>query len=219
MKIYSLIYALIVVLALGGPSAIATPYLLDDFNVDAEGWSVGGDFDSSNTATGNLTGTFNAQVGGGPFPPEYGEFNGPASPWDWTQGAVYTPTNMTFDFYSSIASPNDLFITFGNNSYLVYQSVNLVSGLNSVSLNFTSGWLGDTDQFAAIFSDVSFFNMTIERNGSGDQFYYVDNFALYGNTGGGPGPGPSAIPEPTTASLFMLTLAAAAMIRQRVLSV
>jgi hypothetical protein len=215
------LYAMMVTLIGLTISAAGSPYNLHEYNFDdntAQGWTVGGDFTSTNTSSGYLEGQFGAVSE--PYSPAYGDFTGPAALLtDWTSGGLYTPNLMSFDFFASATTPNNLFLAFGDDNFLVYRSLNLVSGLNSFSFDFSSGWLGDTGNFNDIFSGVTFFSMTIDRSSALAETYRLDNFLVQGiDAGPGPGPGPSAIPEPTSVSLLLASVASLLALRRRVLT-
>jgi hypothetical protein len=208
MKVINKFLVAMLISWFGCMTANAVIVYTNDFATSAEGWTgVGVTYDAGDQ---RLEWSFDAQTP--PGSQEDVTLQAPAF-GDLTYGGVYTITEFTFQYYASIASPAPILISMGNNDYFVYNTFSVVSGLNTVTL--TSGWLGDTGQWANIWSNVQFFNITVNRAGFVSQNYGFDDFLVYGTTDDPGPPTPSAIPEPATINLVIFVAVMGYVARRR----
>jgi hypothetical protein len=197
----------------GGP-ATAAVLALEDFSVDP-GWMDRdpGEMTVTHNAgignpAGSLQGTFAAQ--GAPLP-EVDAFriDGGESGGVFT-GDYYATypgfTSWAFQFYADDVLPSALLIRFGDGTNTFQRALtSLVVGLDSwttinVSLDY-AGWAGGTaSSFSNTLTSLSFVDIQVSRNGTGEQDYFVDNFSLNDAL---PVSGGSAVPEPGTLSLLV----------------
>lgn len=148
-----------------------------------------------------------------------------------TAYALYNNFWWTFDFTANNIAPSDINIIIGSGSDTFYYIGSLTAGLglNHLSVNLDSSkWIGGPGTYSSFdLSSITYIDIQYSRNGTGAQQYFLDNFALNGDTqqqggggddnGGGGTPG-GAIPEPNT--FFVTALAGAVLfaLRRRLVS-
>ncbi len=114
---------------------------------------------------------------------------------------------ITFDFLALDILPSTLIFRIGDgvNTFLYNVNPQLTSLATwttiNVSLAYSGSWLGGSAaQFSNVFSNVTFMDVQVARNGTGSQDYFLDNFTLHGGTQ----PGGGAVPEPNSIGLLLV---------------
>ena len=113
----------------------------------------------------------------------------------WTDVPGFTA--WRFSFYAGDIVPSDLTIRFGNgvDTFTRLVGANVTSAGQwftiDVPLSY-GGWYGGTaDDFSNALSSVTFIDVQVTRNGSGNQYYYMDNFQIRDDVA-------VSVPEPAT---------------------
>lgn len=203
------------------PARTAQLYL-EEFPTDAAGWTTR---DGEMTVTHDnandwLVGSFAAS-----FLPQSDAFRiatGTNFLGSYTSGSTNHPlTQISFGLNAFNVLPGDLFIrlTDGTNTFS-YQFA--VSGSTNAwqtytaNLTWSFGWSGLSElAFNSALTSVAAIEIQLSRSGNLAQNYYLDNVqTLNTDIGGGPG----VIPEPSTVSLMISSLAVLAMDRRRRMS-
>lgn len=106
-------------------------------------------------------------------------------------------TGFKFEMLASNVLPSAVSIRIGNGtnlfSFAVAPQIVTVGSWYTVGvpLTFQQGWFGGTaSQFSNVLNNVTFVDIEINRNGTGSQVYFVDNFRLVNEL--------IFVPEPTS---------------------
>ncbi len=129
-------------------------------------------------------------------------------------------TGFTFDLFADTVLPSDLAIRLwsGGDVFFYAMSLNAMP-LNdwttfTVPLNYASGWQADGEvAFNQALANVTQVEVQLTRNGTSEQYFYLDNFGTL-NT---PFEAGSAVPEPSTGLLVLYLGSILLGIRRRVL--
>ena len=147
---------------------------------------------------GSMRGTFNSQG----FPaPQVDAFRATSAAsgaaFSGNYNALTGLTGFKFEMLASNVLPSAVSIRIGNGtnifSFAVAPQIVTVGSWYTVGvpLSFQQGWFGGTaSQFSNVLNSVSFVDIEINRNGTGSQVYFVDNFRLVNEL--------IFVPEPTS---------------------
>ena len=194
-----------------------------DFEGGAQGWFQGDPSEAMGFAHNgtNLVGTFGADSE--PYDPTTGAFSSSAVGDDLTDSGFYTWTQFRFDFYAINVVPASITLSFGFESYYIYQTISGVGLLGNGALNTIvfslanlNNWDGATASFAAISSSpLTVFDVGVERAYVDDaQTFWMDNFSILGDLSPEP-PTPSAIPEPGVVNMILFAAILLMVMRRR----
>lgn len=134
---------------------------------------------------------------------------------------LYNDFWWTFDFIADTVAPSDINIIVGNGSDTFYYigALTAGAGVNHLSVDLdSSNWIGGPGTYSSFdLSGITYIDIQYSRNGTGEQQYFLDNFALNGDVqeqgGDNGGGGENAVPEPNT--LFVTGLAGAVLLALR----
>lgn len=183
----------------------------EDFEGGANGWSgAGGGMTVTHQggvgspASGAMQGVFAAQ---GMFPiPETDSFV--IDSGTNFLGNYAGLTGFTFDLFAETVLPSDLAVRIwsGANVFFYAQTLDLMSPgawtTFTVPLTYSAGWQdGGEVAFLSALDDVTRVEVQLTRSGSGEQYFYLDNFGTV-NTGFNNGGG-SAVPEPSVGIVML----------------
>lgn len=185
----------------------AVLYTPEQFTGDDGGWidrDAGTDWDVAHNGgfgnpAGSLEGFFDTQIVPSPETDAW-RANGAGNTGNflgdyWTDVPGFTA--WRFSFYAADILPSDLTIRFGDgvNTFtrLVGSEVTAVDQWFTIDVPLSfSGWFGGSaSDFSNALSNVTFIDVQVTRNGSGSQYYYLDNFLLHDEVS-------AAVPEPAT---------------------
>lgn len=192
-----------------GPAAVL---YTETFEGGANGWTGAGGAMTvthqgsvGSPASGAMQGMFDAQ---GLFPiPQTDSFM-IDSGTDFL-GSYNTLTGFTFDLFAESVLPSDLSVRIWSGANVFFYAVSLAL-MNpgawttfEVPLTYSAGWQdGGEVGFLNALDNVTRVDVQLTRNGTGEQYFYLDNFGTL-NTGIGGGGG-SAVPEPSTGLMMGL---------------
>ena len=196
---------LLVAVCLAGGAARGAVLYQEDFSGTDGGWynrPSGSDWAASYDTFGNPGGSMGGQFGSLPIPnPEVGAWRADGAGattglmGDYLTGGF---TAWRFQFYAADVLPSDLTFRFGDGantfSRLIGGSVTMVDQWFTIEVPLTyGGWFGGSSlDFSNALSSVTFIDVQVTRNGSGSQFYYMDNFQTTQDVMG------ASVPEPAT---------------------
>lgn len=183
---------LLVAALLALPDARAAQIITDEFS-GLDGWvdrdpgemAVTHDASFGYLSLGSLQGSFSTQLLAlaqtDAFRITNSTFSGAFTGDYWATNA----TSYAFNFYADAALPSDLYVRFnGNGSTFFLDVSSQIASVGSwnyvtVPLSYGAGWVGGSAAaFSNALSDVQFVDVQITRNGTVQQNYWLDNFAL-----------------------------------------
>lgn len=197
---------LLVAACLAGGVARGAVLYTENFDTSDGGWinrPVGSDWSAGyNAGFGNPGGSMEGSFAGLIVPsPEVGAWRADGAGattglmGDYLTGGF---TAWRFQFYAADVLPSDLTFRFsdGANTFsrLIGSSVSMVDQWFTIEVPLTyGGWFGGSSvDFSNALSNVTFIDVQVTRNGSGSQFYYMDNFQTTQDVLG------ATVPEPAT---------------------
>ena len=194
MKDISAKRILLLIAVLVAARAGAATIITDQFNSGLDGWVDSNPAQMPVTADtgfglslGSIKGVFAAQslafVQTGAFVATNTTDSGAFTGNYWTGATNFT--GFTFNFYADTILPSDFILTFnGNGSTFSYSLENQSMGVGAwsslaVPLTYGSGWLGgNATAFSNSLTSVQYVDVQLTRNGTSQQTYWLDNFAL-----------------------------------------
>lgn len=203
-----------------GPAAVL---YTETFEGGANGWTgAGGDMTVTpqasvgSPASGAMQGVFAAQ--GFPIPQTDSFMIDSGTDF---LGSYNTLTGFTFDLFAESVLPSDLSVRIWSGANVFFYATSLalmnpgVWTTFEVPLTYSAGWQdGGEVAFLNALDNVTRVEVQLTRNGTGEQYFYLDNFGTL-NTGIGGGGG-SAVPEPSTGLMLGLVGGLLLSLRKRV---